>query len=205
MTMDIKQAIFGRRAVREYTGDTVDEQTIRQLIRAAVYAPSAVNQQPWMFTVVRDPNMLDRISRDAKCHMLATMTTSPQSDHFRSLLTAPDFHIFYHAPVLILISATMQGPWIVEDCSLTAENLMLAAYAGGLGTCWIAFAQSFLNTSDGKKVLGLPSACVSIAPIIVGRAKALPAPVPRKEPEIRWVGGKPKCEPVRTASAPACR
>jgi len=63
MAMDIKQAIFGRRAVREYSAETVNEETIRFLIRAAVYAPSAVNQQPWMFTVVRDQNVLDRISR----------------------------------------------------------------------------------------------------------------------------------------------
>jgi nitroreductase len=104
------------------------------------------------------------------------------------LVEAPDFNIFYHAPVLILISATTQGPWIVEDCSLAAENLMLAAYAGGLGTCWIGFAQGFLNTSEGKKMLGLPPACIAVAPIIVGRPTALPAPVPRKEPEIHWVG-----------------
>lgn len=186
--MDIKQAIFERRSVREYAGETVDEETIRLLIRAAVYAPNAVNQQPWTFTVVRDQKLLDRISRDAKSHMLATMPAGQQSDHFRSLLEAPDFHIFYHAPVLILISATMQAPWMVEDCSLAAENLMLAAYAAGLGTCWIGFAQSFLNTTDGKKILGLPAACVSIAPIIVGRPKAFPAQTPRKEPEIRWVG-----------------
>lgn len=186
--MDIKEAIFGRRAVREYTEEAIDQETIRQLIRAAVHAPSAVNQQPWTFTVVRDRNVLDQISHDAKSHMLAAMTAGPHSDHFRSLLDAADFQIFYHAPVLILISAIAQGPWIVEDCSLAAQNLMLAAYAGGLGTCWIGFAQSFLNTADGKKMLGLPAACVSIAPIIVGRPKGSPAPVPRKEPEIRWLG-----------------
>jgi hypothetical protein len=43
-------------------------------------------------------------------------------------LTDANFHIFYHAPALILISATAQGPWIVEDCALAAENLMLAAW-----------------------------------------------------------------------------
>jgi nitroreductase len=188
MAMDIKEAIFGRRAVREYTGEAIDEQTIRLLVRASVYAPSAVNQQPWIFTVVRDQGVLDRISRDAKAHMLATMGASQHSDHFRTLLAAADFQIFYHAPALILISAIERGPWIVEDCSLAAENLMLAAYAGGLGTCWIGFAQGFLNTPEGKKTLGLPPACVAVAPIIVGHAKVIPPPVARKEPQIRWVG-----------------
>jgi nitroreductase len=185
--MDVKEAIFGRRAVREYTGAAVDRETIRFLVNAAVHAPSAVNQQPWTFTVVRDQNLLDRISHAAKAHMLATMNSSQQPEHFRSMLDDPNFHIFYHAPALILVSATAQGPWIVEDCSLAAENLMLAAYAQGLGTCWIGFAQSYLNTSDGKKALGLPADCVSVAPIIVGRPKAPPAPVSRKEPEIRWL------------------
>jgi nitroreductase len=186
--MDLNQAIIGRRAVREYTKEAIDERTIRRLVDAAVHAPSAVNQQPWAFTVVRDQSLLDQVSRDAKSYMLASMPASPHSDHFQSLLSDPTFQIFYHAPVLILISALAQGPWIVEDCALAAENLMLAAYAAGLGSCWIGFAQSFLNTSDGKKVLGLPAAWVSVAPIIVGHPKAAPPPVPRKEPEVRWVG-----------------
>ena len=186
--MDIDEAISGRRSTREYKAEAVDEQTIRGLIDAAVHAPSAVNEQPWTFTVVRDQSVLDRISRDAKSHMLSTMPKDSLSDHFRSLLSDPNFHIFYRAPVLILISAIAQGSWIVEDCALAAENLMLAAYAKGLGTCWVGFAQSFLNTPDGKKMLTLPAAWVPVAPIIVGYPKAAPAPVPRKEPEIRWVG-----------------
>jgi len=186
--VDIHEAIAGRRAVRAYSAEAVDERTIRGLIDAAVHAPSAVNQQPWAFTVVRDQGVLDRISRDAKAHMLATMPASPHSDHFRGLLGDPAFQIFYHAPVLILISATALGPWNVEDCALAAENLMLAAHAAGLGSCWIGFAQGFLGTAEGKAALGLPAAWVPVAPIIVGRAKAAPPPVPRKLPEIRWVG-----------------
>ena len=186
--MDIKEAIAGRRAVRDYSAQAVEERTIRDLIQAGVQAPSAVNQQPWIFTVVRDRGVLDRISRDAKAHMLAVMPAGPHSDHFRSLLGDPAFQIFYRAPVLILISAAAQGPWIVEDCSLAAENLMLAAYAAGLGSCWIGFAQSFLATAEGKATVGLPAACVPVAPIIVGHPKSVPPSVPRKPPEIRWIG-----------------
>ena len=186
--MDLNEALSGRRTVREYTKEAVDEPTIRRLMDAAVHAPSAVNQQPWTFTVVRDQRVLDQISRDAKSHMLATMSAISHADHFRSRLIDPDFHIFYHAPVLILISAVAEGPWIVEDCALAAENLMLAAYAAGLGTGWIGFAQSFLNTSDWKNLLGLPAAWVPVAPIIIGHPKVAPPAVPRKEPEVRWVG-----------------
>lgn len=186
--MDINEAIAGRRAVRDYRRQAVDERTLRGLIDAAVQAPSAVNQQPWTFTVVRDPGLLDRISQEAKAHMLATLPPSPHSAHFRSLLGDPAFHIFYHAPALILISAAAQGPWIVEDCALAAENLMLAAYGAGLGSCWIGFAQSFLGTDHGRDTIGLPAAWVPVAPIIVGYPTVAPPPVPRHAPEIRWVG-----------------
>ena len=185
--MNVDEAISGRRSVREYTTQGVDEHTIRHLINAAILAPTAVNQQPWTFTVVRDQGLLDRISRDAKAHMLVTMPESPQPDHFRSLLNDPNFQIFYHAPVLILISAEAHGPWIVEDCALAAENSMLAACAAGLGTCWIGFAQSFLNTPEGKKALDLPVGWVPVAPVIVGHPKNVPPAVRRKEPKVRWV------------------
>ncbi|MFZ1961991.1 MAG: nitroreductase family protein [Roseiarcus sp.] len=186
--MDLQDTILGRRAVREYTGQAVDEGTIRRLVAAAVQAPSAVNQQPWTFVVVRERSRLDRISREAKAHMLATMPADAHSARFRSLLGDPNFDIFHLAPALIVISASAQGPWIVEDCALAAENLMLAAFAEGLGTCWIGFAQSYLNTPEGKAALGAPKAWVPVAPIIVGRPTRAPPPVPRKEPEIRWVG-----------------
>ena len=186
--MDISEAISGRRSVREYTTQAVDPKTISRLIDAAVRAPNAVNQQPWSFTVVRDQDVLDRISRDAKSHMLTTMPATSHSDHFRSILSDQKFQIFYHAPVLILISATAQGPWIIEDCALAAENLMLAAYAAALGTCWIGFAQSFLNTPEGKKALALPDTWVPVAPLIVGHPKMVPPAPPRKAPEIRWIG-----------------
>lgn len=186
--MELNEAIAGRRTVREYTSEGVDEQTLKRLIEAAVQAPSAVNEQPWAFTVIRDRAALDRLSREAKSHLHATMPSGPRSAHFASVLADPDFQIFYHAPVLIVISAVTQGPWIIEDCALAAENLMLAAYAEGLGSGWIGFAQSYLNTQEGKKLLGLPSDCVPVAPIIIGHPKSATPPVPRKRPAIRWVG-----------------
>lgn len=190
--MDIYDAISGRRSTRGYQSKAVDEPTIRRLIAAAVQAPNAVNQQPWTFTIVRDQTLLDRVSRDAKAHMMATMpvdvSAGARAEHFRAILGDPAFQIFYHAPVMILISANAPGMWGVEDCALAAENLMLMAYSLGLGTCWIGFAQSYLNTPAGKQALGLPESWMPVAPIIVGHPGTSPAPVPRKEPEVRWVG-----------------
>jgi nitroreductase len=189
--MDIVEAISGRRSTREYKSQSIDEKTIRRLIEAATQAPSAVNQQPWTFTVVRDQALLNQVSRDAKAHMLATMAADiagARGEHFQTMLGDPAFQIFYHAPLLILISGNAPGPWIIEDCALAAENLMLMAYSFGLGSCWIGFAQSYLNTPAGKQALRLPDSWVPVAPIILGLPSASPAPVSRKEPEIRWAG-----------------
>lgn len=190
--MDIHEAITGRRSVREYTPEAVDEPTIHRLIAAAILAPSAVNEQPWMFTVVRDQLLLDRVSHAAKSHMLATMPAeSPaaaRAEHFRVDLRDPAFQIFYHAPVLILISGRRPGSWIAEDCALAAENLMLMSHALGLGSCWIGLAQGYLNTSAGKQALELPAACVPVAPVIVGHPRLPTPPVARRPPDVRWIG-----------------
>lgn len=185
--MDLREAIYTRRAVREFTAEPVDEKTLRQLIDAAVQAPSAVNQQPWSFCVVRDKALLARISHEAKAHMLRT-SPAGLSHHFQEILNDSKFDIFYHAPALVVISSTAESPWAIENCTLAAENLMLAARAAGLGTCWIGFAQTWLGTPEGKATLKLPAAYVPIAPIIVGHPKSTPPAVPRKEPEIRWIG-----------------
>ena len=184
--MELKEAIYGRRAVREFTAEPVKENVLRQLIDAAIQAPSAVNQQPWLFSVVQDKALLARISTEAKAHMLKT-SMAAASHHFQSILSNPDFDIFYHAPALVVISAAAEGPWAAEDCALAAENLMLAACAAGLGTCWIGFAQSWLGTPDGKAALKLSNTNVPVAPIIVGHPKTAAAPVPRNTPKINWI------------------
>jgi nitroreductase len=186
--MDLLEAIYHRRATRDYTDESVGEDLIARLIDAAIQAPSAVNQQPWSFAVVRDRVLLDRISRQSKAHMLANLPDMPSSEHFRTLLSDADFQIFYHAPVLIVISAVAGSHWAVEDCTLAAQNLMLAAHAAGLGSCWIGFAQDWLGTPDGKAALGLPATFIPVAPLIIGRPKSPPPPVPRKAPDIHWIG-----------------
>jgi len=186
--MELKQAIYERRSVREFKIEPVDRDMLRALIDAAVQAPSAVNQQPWAFCVVQDKSLLAHISNEAKAHMLATTPAGLMSHHFRDILSNADFDIFYHAPALVLISSVVQSPWAIENCALAAENLMLAAYGLGLGTCWIGFAQAWLGTPAGKAALGLPESYVPVAPIIIGHPKSAPPAVPRREPQIRWIG-----------------
>ncbi len=186
--MDIQEAISQRRAVREYTAESVDPATLQELIKSATLAPSAMNEQAWRFTVVTDKALLSQISRSAKAHMLSDLAEGPHLDHFRDVLSDANFDIFYGAPVLVVISAPKHLQWAVEDCSLAAENLMLAARARNLGTCWIGFAQSWLATPEGRATIKLDDGQVPVAPIIVGHPRAIPAMVPRKEPDVRWIG-----------------
>lgn len=186
--MDLDEAIYKRRSTRDFTDRPVDEETLRRLIDVAIQAPSAVNEQPWSFSVVRDKLLLARISKEAKAHLLRTPPAGISPHHLQERLSNPDFDIFYHAPVLVVISSVTTGQWAVENCSLAAENLMLAACAAGLGTCWIGFAQIWLGTADGKAALRLPAGHLPVAPIIVGHPKTSPPPVPRKEPRIEWIG-----------------
>ena len=186
--MDLQQAIRSRRAVRVFSSEPVERATLLRLIDAAIQAPSAVNEQSWSFTVVEDRNLLARISAESKACMLATAAGDIAARHLEGHLRDPAFDIFYHAPALILISSVVESPWAVENCALAAQNLMLAARAAGLGTCWIGFAEAWLRTPEGKAALKLPPSYAPVAPIIVGHPKIEPPPVPRKEPEISWIG-----------------
>jgi len=185
--MELKQAIYARRAVRAYSSEPLDRAVIEHLIDAAIQAPSAVNEQPWAFTVVQNSALLKQISSKAKAFMLAAPPKRLSGSHMQDLLADPDYDIFYHAPALIVICNTKVGAWAVEDCALAAENLMLAACAEGLGSCWIGFAQGWLGCADGKTAIGLPATWTPMAPIIVGHPQSVPPPVPRNKPEIKWV------------------
>ncbi|MBS1240036.1 MAG: hypothetical protein H6R45_742 [Proteobacteria bacterium] len=186
--MELKQAIYDRRAVREYTADVIDEGELLALIELAIQAPSAMNRQPWSFCVVRDQTLLKSISDEAKAHLRLHAPASFASDRIGQILNNPDFHIFYHAPAMVLISATEDDAWSRIDCALAAENLMLAAVAAGLGSCWIGFAQGWLETAEGKAALGLPASHLPVAPIIVGHPLHVAPPTVRKKPDVRWIG-----------------
>ena len=184
--MNVMEAIYARRAVREYTESPVAQDVLVNLIAAAVEAPSAVNAQPWHFTVIRERALLDHIAAAGKTHMLKLLDSKGGPPEMRQHLSDPAFHILYHAPVLIVISAKI-GDWAVEDASLAAENLMLAACGQGLGTCWMGFAQRWFETGEGKRSIDLPSDYQPIAPIIVGHPRTPAPPVPRRPPLVKWI------------------
>ncbi len=150
--MSTLDAIYERRAIRAYTGERVDHETLNDLLRAAVQAPTAIHEEPWVFAVVQNRELLALISERAKAlwpteaaarHDAASL---PRASDFAQLLAQPDFNIFYDAGTLVVIGALPLGPFAAADCWLAAENLMLAACALGLGTCCIGSAVVALST-----------------------------------------------------------
>ena len=193
--MNVLQAIRERRAVRDYRAEPVSAGMIYHLITSASWAPSAMNEQPCHFTVVTDSALLDEISIRAKAWLLKSVSAMPRPAHFRDLLRDENFHLLYHAPVLIIISAPERIPWAVEDCAVAAQNLMLAATDLGLGSCWIGFTQGWLNSPEARDLLDLSGQNLCVAPIVVGHPKSLLPAIPRKSPAITWVGSTQHLQP----------
>jgi nitroreductase len=194
-------AIYGRRSIRSFTPEVLAERTVRQLLEAAVHAPTAIHLEPWAFVVVQDKSVLRRISDRGKALWSAGLTQRqrhhqaavPETSGFARLLGEPDFNLFYDAGTLIAIGSIGHGTFSVADCWLAAENLMLAACALGLGTCCIGSAVGALNAPESRAELDLPADFSVVAPIIVGVPREVPPATPRKPPRIVcWCKGSPE-------------
>jgi nitroreductase len=168
--LNIIDAIHNRRSIRSYSPQQLDAAIIRTLLDAAVWAPTAVHEEPWAFVIVQDRALLKSLSdRAKKIFTLEAERAHPQqASRLLDMLADPDFNIFYNAGTLIVICARPKGVFVTADCWLAAQNLLLAAYSMGLGTCVIGFAVPALNTPEIKAELGIPAECSAIAPIIVG-------------------------------------
>jgi nitroreductase len=182
---EILRVIRERRSVRRYADGPIDDTILDQLLDAAIWAPSAVNAQPWAFGVIRDHSLLDRYAGRAKAMYLtdppvADLASTPEAvlGHLRELMSEPDYDVFHGAGTLITIYATAPGG--VPDCYLAGENLMLAAHAVGLGTCPIGLALPLLNLHDVKDQLGVDQSFVAALPIVVGHPAEQPHVTARK-------------------------
>jgi nitroreductase len=185
--MDVLQAIAERRAVREFTSALISQEMMRDLIDSAILAPSARNLQPWSFAVVLDRDRIEGHAQNAKEWLLANQT--PELGAMATMIEDARYSLFHHAPALLIILATDASRQSAEDCCLAAQNLMLAARARNLGTCWIGLSRPWLNLPETKLQLGLPSRYQVVAPIIVGHPQAWPDPQERSVPEINWLDG----------------
>ena len=189
--MSLMDAIFQRRAVRRYAPERLSKEAVMQLLRAAVRAPTAIHEEPWVFAVVQDAALLHRISERAKAsfgHPQASARGAnlPGAKHFAQMVANKDFNIFYDAGTLVVFGARPLGDFGVADCWLAAENLMLAATAQGLGSCVIGSALGALNAPEVKAELGFSPEVRAVAAVILGVPAGETEVTSRKEPEVVW-------------------
>jgi nitroreductase len=144
--MKTMEAILTRRSIRKYTSSPIPKGVIRELLKAAMSAPSAANKQPWHFVVVDDRTILDRI---------------------------PEFHPYSNmvveAPLAIIVCGESDSEgWWVQDCSAAAENLLIAAHAKCLGAVWLGAYPSKPRIDGIRMLLGLPPQIMPLCIIPIG-------------------------------------
>ena len=172
--IDAMQNLLNRRSIRKYTDRQVPDELLDQVLEAGIYAPSGMNTQVAMVVAVRDKQTRDQLSR-MNAQVLGT-----ESDPF------------YGAPCVIVVLADPDRYkcW-VEDGSLVMGNLMNAAHALGLGSCWVNRARQMFDTEEGKELLkkwGLPENLRGIGNCILGYPAETPEARPRAEGRIVKIG-----------------
>lgn len=156
--------IHARRSIRKFTRETVSDADVAELLAAAMAAPSAGNQQPWHFVVIRDRALLDAIPG---FHPHASMAAAAAV----GILVCGDPTLEKHA-----------GYW-VQDCAAATENLLLAVAAKGLGAVWCGVHPRPDREAGFTRLLGLPAHIVPFAFVPVGRPDESKPPSRRYNPE----------------------
>ena len=182
--MDFARVVKHRRSVRDYTDQRVSKEAVNDLPDVAVHAPSALNEQPWAFAVIQDPELLKAYSARAKSLVLNSPQVEAKRADLQAMLAAPEFNVFYNSSTLIVIYAKPIGLHPDWDCCLAGENLMLAAEDKGLATCPIGLAWTLFDQSDVKRDLNVPDSYVTVLPIILGYPAQIPEATSREKPEI---------------------
>jgi len=145
------EAVQTRRSIRRFTPAPVSGESIGMILRAAMHAPSACNQQPWHFVVIDDPGVLDTLS---SIHEGVTFVKN--------------------APCAILVCGDTDAPFgdfLRDDCAAATMNILLAAHALGLGSTWTGVGPSSRHTAVRmREILGIPEGYVPFSLIPLGYA-----------------------------------
>ena len=173
MNTDFIGLIKTRRSCRRYKPDQIDDRTLQAVLEAGTYAPTSKGQQSPFIVAVQDPALLKRLAR------------------MNADVMGTDSNPYYDAPTYIFVFAPADGRNPVQDGSCVMQNLMLAAHALGLATCWIHREREMFATDEGQALMrqwGLPDGLMGIAAVAIGYADGAPdTPKPRKDGYYRIV------------------
>ena len=175
MNNEVLRALRERRSCRNYQPEQIKDDELQAVLEAGTWAPTAMgNQDPWI-VAVQNPALLEKISR------------------MNREVLGRDVDPFYGAPTYVLVFASDPETWKngVQDASLVLGNMMLAAHAVGLGSCWINREREMFATEEGRALmaeLGLPEGLIGVGALALGYPAAPPRdPKPRKENYFRVV------------------
>ena len=141
--------IYGRRSIRKYKNKPIEDEKLTEVMRAAMYAPSAMNKQPWRYIVCKDRNTLDAIQ---KIHPYSAM-----------LKTAPCCIIVCGD----IVHEYAEGSYI-QDCAASAQTILLAAKSLSLGTCWLGIYPDKQRQEKFKEYFGMPENIKPFCAIAIG-------------------------------------
>ena len=158
--------ILERRSIRKYSEKQISPEELELVLKAGVCAPSGKNGQSAIIVAVQNKDDIAYMSR------LNGEIMGTSSDPF------------YGAPTVLVVLAEADSKFAVQDGSLVMGNLMNAAYAIGLGSCWINRAKELFDMPEGKALLkkwGIEGEYIGVGNCILGYAEESPAIKPRKE------------------------
>ncbi|MSS13997.1 nitroreductase family protein [Porcincola intestinalis] len=138
--MNAMEAILTRRSTRNYKPDLVEEEKIEQILDAAIQAPSGGNNQTNHFLVIRNQDVLRKLALMAEkafSAMEISEDTYASLKHSINLSKRGGYVFYYNAPVLIVVANQRDYGNNIADCACAIENMMIAANALDLGSCWI--------------------------------------------------------------------
>lgn len=161
--------LLTRRSVRKYQSMPVPQGLLDRIIEAGTYAASGKSQQPWIIIQVTEPGVMERLRRV----------------NAQIMGVAEDADPFYGAPVYLIVLAERQNKNHVYDGTLVMGNMMLAAHALGLGTCWINRAREEFDMPEWQewlRSLGIEGDYEGIGHLSVGYAEGEPRPAKPRKP-----------------------
>ena len=171
--MDAMVNLLTRRSIRRYKSEMLPREVIEKIAEAGTYAATGKNQQSPIILAVTNKALRDRMSR------------------LNAQVLGVDFDPFYGAPVVLVVLAERSNPNHVYDGSLVMGNLMLAAHAMGVGSCWINRARQVFDSDEGKEILrelGVEGDDEGIGNCILGYVDGeVPQAAARKENYIYFV------------------
>ncbi len=175
------KTILDRRSIRSYQSRQIGDQELQEILLAGQYAPTAMGEQPWHFTVLQNPDLLEKLQKQCKSVFLHS-----DNEGLRAAASREEYHVFYHAPTLLIVSGDALAITPLQDCVLAMENMLLAAASLGIGSCWVHSVVMLCGNSEGASAfrsleLGIPEGYIPFAAAVFGYSTMpLPKASPRK-------------------------